>query len=611
MLRSNKIFFCGFLILILPFLFNYKLFAQNPVKVVSISSYGIYPGEGKNTLPAIRAALKANKGVAQLVLSFPEGRYDFYPDATTKSIQGFELLDLKNVTIDGNGSSFIFHSEMAPIYIGNCENVTLKNFSIDWDRPYISQGQIVQALDEYVDIRIDKQAYPFVIENGRIMFKGENWLLGVTLHNLYDKDRKEIVYKTLDNPMGTDFFKSRAEEISDGLVRFYAHPSYKPVPGTYVSMLHARYLPPCIQLIKSKKLTLRHINIFHSLGMGVVAFRSENIELDTVNVTVNEKKGRVFSAIADAFHFSTCKGLIKITGCTNTGQGDDFVNIHGEYTPVKEFTDAYTVITEKAGKVRDVKELLYKGDGIWLADSATAQRTGPYLIESIEPQYRDSKVSSYRLRLNKKLPEGISGRYYIENETWNPQVEISNCKFLKKNRARGILVTTPGKVLIENNYFNTAGAAILIEGDVNFWFESGAVNHVTIRNNIFENCASSGQYWGEAVITISPSYKPADNQSKAYHTGIKIENNEFRHFDYAILFARSVQDLQFLNNKLVRTNDYVPFSTPVGFMFDGCRKVKLLGNSITGDFLGTGIKLRHMNANDVYLNSTGLKMLAQ
>lgn len=34
-------------------------------------------------------------------------------------------------------------------------------------------------------------------------------------------------------------------------------------------------------------------------------------------------------------------------------------------------------------------------------------------------------------------------------------------------RARGILVSTPGKVLIERNYFESSGSAILIAGDAN------------------------------------------------------------------------------------------------------------------------------------------------
>lgn len=599
------------LVLVLLQLLCYShVFAQKTVVEVSILKYGVYPFDGKNALPAIRKALAENKNVEELILTFPKGRYDFYQDSASKSIRGFGLINMKNVTIDGQGSSFIFHSKMSPVYIESSENITLKNFSIDWDRPYISQGVIAQVTNEHVDIAIDKSEYPYLVEDGKIWFTGEGWKLGVELYNLYDKDKKDIVYRTFDRPMGAGFFQSKAEEIGDGVVRFYTKASSKPEVGTYVSMLHARYLAPCIQLNKSKDIKLNNVDIFHSLSMGVVAARTENIRLNDVNVTANEKKGRVFSAIADAFHFSGCKGLIKITNCAHAGQADDFVNIHGEYAPVKERLNSNTIIAEKKGKLRDVKELFSTGDAIWLVDSLTSQRVGPYDIKEIEPILLDNKLSGYKLIFFKDIPEGINDTYYIENKTWNPSVEIRDCRILKKHRARGILVTTPEKVLIENNYFNTAGAAILIEGDLNFWFESGAVENVRIRNNIFENCVTSGKYWGEAVITISPSFKPSGTDVKAYHRGIRIENNTFKHFDQSILFARSVDDLQFINNKLIKTKDYTPFSPPSGFSFDGCRNVKITGNSIGGDFQGVMIELKQMNPTDLNLNNAGLKVAA-
>jgi hypothetical protein len=44
-------------------------------------------------------------------------------------------------------------------------------------------------------------------------------------------------------------------------------------------------------------------------------------------------------------------------------------------------------------------------------------------------------------------------------------------------------------VLIENNRFPSSGSAILIAGDANAWYESGAVRDVTIRGHVFgESC---------------------------------------------------------------------------------------------------------------------------
>lgn len=43
------------------------------------------------------------------------------------------------------------------------------------------------------------------------------------------------------------------------------------------------------------------------------------------------------------------------------------------------------------------------------------------------------------------------------------------------------------KSIIEHNVFQNAGAAILIDGDSNNWFESGSTNDIIIRENKFDN----------------------------------------------------------------------------------------------------------------------------
>ena len=50
--------------------------------------------------------------------------------------------------------------------------------------------------------------------------------------------------------------------------------------------------------------------------------------------------------------------------------------------------------------------------------------------------------------------------------------------------ARGILISTAGEVVVENNTFEaTTMFGILFEGDATFWHESGPVNNVLIKNN--------------------------------------------------------------------------------------------------------------------------------
>jgi hypothetical protein len=111
-----------------------------------------------------------------------------------------QIEKLKNFTMDGSGSECVFHGNMQIASILNCENITLCNFSVDWDHPCIYQGKYVATKDEYIDIEFDHHEYPYVIEDNLFYLTGEGWKVkpNTVYCNLYDEDTKEILYKSHD-----------------------------------------------------------------------------------------------------------------------------------------------------------------------------------------------------------------------------------------------------------------------------------------------------------------------------------------------------------------------------------------------------------------------------
>ena len=76
---------------------------------------------------------------------------------------------------------------------------------------------------------------------------------------------------------------------------------------------------------------------------------------------------------------------------------------------------------------------------------------------------------------------------------------------IRNNRARGTLFSTPRRTIVENNLFDhTSGTAILLCGDCNGWYETGACRDVIIRNNRFVNSLTNMFQFTEAVISIYP-----------------------------------------------------------------------------------------------------------
>lgn len=579
---------------------------------VSIADFGARPGSREDVIPAVRKALEACKQLDSAILVFPRGRYDFYAPANTGATYGIALDGHKNLVIDGDGSEFIFHGIIGVGRVVRSENITLRNFTVDWDSPFIVQGAVGESGGDWIDVQFDTARYPFEIDGGKLYFKGESWrrpLAGYSL--LYDKNTFEIVPKTADNALAPPdrIGDLKTEDRGNGIVRFYTKPRYKTEPGNLLLLGLGRYIVPAFTLHENKDVALDGITVHHALSHGVAAFRTENITLSNVNLRANRAKGRVFSVIADGFHLNTCKGLIKIENCEHTGIGDDFLNVHGHNVIIRDRVDARTLEVDAKGR-GNASSGLRAGDEVWFVNAATMQRGPIARIAAIHDLSEKGKgVVKRRITFEAALPEDIKTGDLIENKTWCPALEMRGCRILKTHRARGILVTTPKRAVIENNYFSTAGTAILIEGDSSYWYESGACLDLIIRNNVFEDCFTSGQAntWGRAVITIHPSFKPKTADDAPYHRNIRIEKNVFKSFDYPILFARSAGNLRFEGNTLLRTKTHEPFAAgKFTFTLDGCRDVTIGGNTYGGDVLGKNISLSHMRPEDLTLKDAAL-----
>ncbi len=576
--------------------------------VKHIGDFGLRPGDGSNAVPYVAAAIEYCRRNPGTHLMFAPGRYDFYPDGgvgvdnSRMNAPGEVAISIDSVadmTFDGCGAEFVFHGKMSVVMLAHSRNIELRDFSVDWDRPMLSQGEIVACENDYLDLKVDKRSYPYVIERDTVFFTGEGWKMPVLAmySTLYDKESKEIAYTTWDATFG-NLFTEKAEEIAPGIIRFHGAPGRIIAPGNVVALYHVRYFANGITIAGATDVTLKDITLYHTLGHGVCGIHSENITMDNVSSRVNDAKGRYFSIVADASHFTECKGQINVFGCAHTGQGDDFINVHGTSVRILDVIDSVSVKVPvfNKGNGRNVEP----GDEFWFIKASDAQRGSVRRV--ISKEYVDAGDDSYFLvAFDAQLPDGIAAGDFLENKTWIPDLHIRGCKILKRHRARGILATTPGKVVIEDNYFRTAGSAILLEGDFDFWYESGANMDITIRNNVFDNCLTSGAkentrgQWGYAVINISPSFVPKDTHTEPYHRNIVVTGNQFRMFDAPIVNAASVGNFRFCNNEIIRTDDYEPYTWQKSAMrFEGCRDVVIESNSIDPAFETRDIELRYM-----------------
>lgn len=552
-------------------------------KVYEISAFGLKANSSKNASPVLQKALAKIKAEykegEKVILRFPEGRYEFHEkgaavreyyisnhDQTNPKKVGIALEDMKNLTLDGQGSEFVFHGRMLPVSLLRSENCLLKNFSIDFENPHIAQVKIVENDPQdgivfepapWVDYRIAKdsifEAY------------GEGWTMRHSWGIAFDGDTKHLVYNTSDIGCPT----KGASEVAPRRIHAPGWKDARLVPGTVVAMRGWGRPTPGIFLSHDVNTTIENVKVHYAEGMGLLAQLCENITLEKFGVCLKgDADPRYFTTQADATHFSGCKG--KIVSCNGLYEGmmDDAINVHGTYLKVVKRVDDRTLVGRYMHGQSWGFEWGCPGDEVQFIRSNTMELVGKQnKIISIRPYDKEQTEGAreFLITFQEPVDQVINEQsgFGIENLTWTPEVLFSG-NVIRNNRARGSLFSTPRKTIVENNLFDhTSGAAILLCGDCNGWFETGACRHVIIRKNRFVNALTNLFQFTNAVISIYPEIPDLKGQQQYFHGGpeggIVIEDNEFETFDAPILYAKSVDGLVFRNNTIKLHTEYKPF----------------------------------------------------
>lgn len=550
-----------------------------------LADWGITPNTATDTQMAGRLAKILNEirekvtDNDQITIIFDKGNYHLYTeDATPCELYisnhdqnqpkrvGLLLNRWNNLTLDGNGSEFICHGRILPIALTQSTNCTLKNLSVDFVDPQIAQVQILKNIpDEGITFEVASWVNYRIAGNGRWETYGRGWTQQPIYGMAFERDTKRIVYNTSDLVINT-------QGVKDLGGRQILAPEWKDprlTPGTIVTMRTGERPAPGVFLANSTDTRLENIKIHFAEGMGLLAQRCTNISLNKVCVCLRGNEDpRYFTTQADATHFSQCRGKITSKNGLYENMMDDAINIHGVYLRIGERLDDHTLrCTYGHGQAwgfdwGDV------GDEVCFVQSATMEDLGQNnIITNIRPDGQDSikGCKGFIITLRDKLPDGLQGGnlYGIENLTWTPEVKFSR-NIIRNNRARGALFSSPRRTVCEDNLFDhTSGTAILLCGDCNGWFESGAVHDLVIRRNTFINALTSMYQFTNAVISIYPEIPQLDKQRKYFHGGkqgaIRIEHNNFDTFDAPLLYAKSVNGLIFRKNEVRHNTEYKPF----------------------------------------------------
>jgi hypothetical protein len=138
-----------------------------------------------------------------------------------------------------------------------------------------------------------------------------------------------------------------------------------------------------------------------------------------------------------------------------------------------------------------------------------------------------------------------------------------------------LLLSVPGKILVENSYFHVDGSAIEILSDSKYWWEAGPVEDVEIRNNYFDDCGFGP--CGKTLFHICPDLSAGNSsaifspissanmdnsemisvtESSFVHKNIHINNNKITRHNTSLLFADFTDGIVFKGNEITWSEKY-------------------------------------------------------
>lgn len=481
-------------------------------------------------------------------IKFEKGTYELSPKlamsgnycVSNHTLKGsastaFLLDSMENFTIDGGGSTFISDGVLVGFAVCGSKNITIKNLLYTVKNTLRMTARVVRVDKRDIEITITN-GQDYYISGGKLRFTDghghddpQHFIMSINMdgHTGYMKNIKQYLDSSLNMyfqylPNGNILIRETAMEL--------------PVGTNFVITARPRH--GCNILIdNSINTTISDFSMRRGYAMGIIGQFSENVIMRGIDVRCNN--GEIISLNADATHFVSCTGTIEITDSYFEGMLDDALNVHGIFTRIED-------IDENGILVHDLHPMA-KGFKLYKKGSKIAVMSPDFLIPRKEFTVETVTIINDEytyLTLGEKVPDEWLGDT-VEELTMYPKIVFKN-NDVRENRARGILLASKGDTLIEGNRFHTPGPSIKLESDGEYWYESGSVGNVVIRNNTFDDCNFAGELWGPAVITI-PKRKSFDGKN-FYHKHITITGNKFIGNKKPVLSAANVGIIEFTHN---------------------------------------------------------------
>lgn len=525
-----------------------------------------------------------------------------------------------NFTIEGNGASLVWTELIQALILRDCTNVTLQNFSMDYDPLPFTQGVVTAVQGTQVTVAID-QGYRTDITN--ILPQGNGYM---TVHD-----------RSTGAPTAgaaTFYYPKNARHTGGQNVIFtldWQDENAKKIAQGDVVCLFDRG-DMTLEMSNCSKTTFNSVNMYSSPGfLFNEGYGEGGTVLKNCNIVPGAKpagatQARLRSSNGDAAHFGNVKNGPTFDNCRITHSGDDGLNVQGFFYHVVKTSGKTIWVTPKWDNGATVGDTIEAYEKTSYTAFGTAKITGferlhdSSLKAAIKNAYTgvaggyQSEDLVYKITLDKTLGFKV-GDHITSLDRIGSGTTVKNCTF-GYNTARGIVVKGHNVTIENNTIAYTSDSAIFALADLN-WCESGFPQNVNIRGNKIEHCNTNGSTStnpGTIWVGIVPTSNVSGFMNNYNNKSITVANNTITDTRVYGIFATNCDGITITGNTIDR-----PFVngigqagagyglTPNSGLFVGMSKnVTVTGNTVIGGGKVSQAAEIHSNCSGTIQNSNNI-----
>ncbi|MGN0522430.1 MAG: right-handed parallel beta-helix repeat-containing protein [Eubacterium sp.] len=540
------------------------------MQTVNACEFNIYPNEDiTENLIKLLSHLKAidgektvvfNKGTYyinsekcekhMLYITNTVGDKEFSPDETPHiNAVPFYFGGVCDLTFDGGDSVFVIDGKVTNIALENCKNITLKNIEIRHSHPDMHELKVVGKGLFTVDFEIDSDSQ-YEFEGSKLVFYGRDYRVNADKNalNAYwiGLIRKATPNKIIrvHHPL---FSAVKFKSLDSRKFRAYYSNTARFKKGDCFYLFDVRRQFAGIFVNRCENVALENIKQRFNYSLALVAQDTENITVDSVEFSPEKGSARKMASVADFIQICMCRGKVTVKNSYFDGAGDDSLNVHGIHFKITGVENNQLTVRFMHPQSHGFNPLR-QGDTIAYINPETLLEEGTAVIEKSE------LLNEYEIRLNVSDTDNAKVGNVIEDISACPELDFIN-NTMTRIITRGLLITTRGRVNVENNHFvSTSMSGILLSDDAKSWYESGMCRNVTIKNNTFDYC-------GATPILIKPENS---RYAGAVHKNIKIIGNTFKKYKGYCITAKASDNIYLKENS---------FSASKQIKTDNCNNV--------------------------------------